>query len=352
MNLGITSRFNSQFNQQVQQVKGNNSYATPMQNSKKDLSFGMNDDFFVKTGEFSLGKLNELNKSVSLNNCLSLDNFVELLKQDFKKLGVRLNQIGLDNSTAPVKLNILKNDLYRYLRGDRDLLYSVDNNFSANKWFEKIGNSHDNLIKVMQKDSWTTKKIKGASGEVIESVSGNLKQSPELIDVLDDFIVNGVRNESGEVTKKVNAGYMVLNSENDWNRRHDPVNIFFSEPVTNEIKDYLAKVLSPFARPESNILSGARRQNVLGKPDCSGLKHLNFDSFNVDVFAPGLAHDFEPTTEMTNSLLERVKKIDSKWYEQEIWDCTKNGTRPPSLSAGKYTSLQALVDSLERMISN
>lgn len=352
MNLGITPRLNSQFSQQLRQTSSTNNYAALMQKPKQNLSFGMNNDFFVKTGEFSLKELNKLNKYVTLNNSVPLDNCVKLLIEDFKKLGVKLNQIGLDNSPAPVKLNILKDDLYRYLRGDRDLLYSVDNNFSANKWFEKIGNSQDNLIKVMQKNSWTTKQIKGASGEVIERVSGNLKQSPELIDVLDDFIVNGVRNESGNATKKVKAGYMVLNSENDWNRRHDPVHIFFSEPVTKEIKDYLAKVLSPFARSESDILSGARRQNVLGKPDCSGLEHLNFGSFTADVFAPGLAHDLEPTAEKTNALLERVKKIDHKWYEEEIYDCTKYGTRPPAMSAGKYASLQALVDSLERMISN
>lgn len=99
----------------------------------------------------------------------------------------------------------------------------------------------------------------------------------KLIDVLDDYVAN-----------RRLAYYKTPDSEQGWTERHDPITMYFKEPITDEVKAELAQIFN--------------------NKDFNRALHKN-NPLTGHQFAPGMAQEFSPQKSQIQQAIAQVQAI-------------------------------------------
>lgn len=172
---------------------------------------------------------------------------------------------------------------------------------NENKWNYRIPNNYDQRKRQFQNPDKSDDRVSFAGLPV-----------KGLIDALDQFVQRRV------------AYYKTPEEIAGWQDRHDPITIYFKEPVTPQIKAELQSAVAPFSRDKY----------IPAKMD-------------GDVFAPGLSHQQSPGQDDIKRLVqeggaispELAKVLTTKFTRRE------GGVKA---SAGQITAARQLMDLIRK----
>jgi len=114
----------------------------------------------------------------------------------------------------------------------------------------KIASKDSDKIKVSDSNGWFYRlPLKSAKEPVVDRISLNVFPEEELISKLDDFVAKS----NGMVEYKTPL------STSSWNKRHDPITIYFRKPVDEGIEKEIIELATPFIRKTDNeVLIGRK----------------------------------------------------------------------------------------------
>jgi hypothetical protein len=149
-------------------------------------------------------------------------------------------------------------------------------------------------------------------GEVEGRISFAALANPKLIDILDDYVAN-----------KRLAYYKTPENSADWTERHDPITMYFKEPITPEIKSELANIFN-----NKNFNRSMHKNNPL----------------TGDQFSPGMSEETTPRKEEVIDMVQKISAIDPIAGQAAKAQMETAGNNPrPKASAGQIAAAQQLL---------
>jgi len=139
--------------------------------------------------------------------------------------------------------------------------------------------------------------------------------NPQLIDILDDYVAN-----------KRLAYYKTPDQSSNWTDRHDPITMYFKEPITPEIRSELAQIFN-----NKNFNRAMHKNNPL----------------TGNEFAKGMAEETSPTKENVMDMVQKIKAVSPAAAEAALFHMSTRGANPrPKASAGQMTAAQKFLSLL------
>ena len=210
----------------------------PIENKK--ISF---DDIFKKYGisDFDKQKILEEVKKEGLTE---------------EQLINRIKYLGKNSGSMPSLL--YSNKWYDYYKTVRSTStpYKLSPNSTRNiDTITSTGNKH---IKVMSTNGWHYRfAVKNIGGnKCIDRISLNVYPEEELIKKLDKYMIKS----------NINFEYKCPDYFNGWQRRHDPITIYFREPLSEQVEKDIVKIATPYTRKtKQEVLIGKKLADSIYK---------------------------------------------------------------------------------------
>ena len=145
------------------------------------------------------------------------------------------------------------------------------------------------------------------ASKIKERISLNVVADKRLLDELDNLLLNGEyinRNGQKVKVKIPKDSYYKTDDLQGWTQRHDPITMYFSDNVSQELVDAIAEISRKYARtsanakPLYNAVSGKPWIAVDKEPTSSDFKKL-----------------YKEALTLNKNLAEAIKeKVGSDWF--------------------------------------
>lgn len=180
---------------------------------------------------------------------------------------------------------------------------------------------------------WFWRKPRRLQGEpnIVDRISLNVKADKKMLEELDRLMQTGeyVNKQGRTVKLDVPEGYYKTpQTLEDWGSRHDPITMYFSETISQDLQNAIADITEKYARTPSN--GKALMNSLEGKP--------------------WIAHEAYTSVETAKGLYEEARRLNPElakamYYQlggNEGWNC----------STGMYAAAKRMVDEYKMSIVN
>lgn len=154
-----------------------------------------------------------------------------------------------------------------------------------------------------------------ANAPIVDRISLNVYPEADLIRKLDNFVANS----KGMVEYKTPMGF------SEWNKRHDPITIYFRHPVNKADEAEIIKLASAHIRPTKDEV-------LIGRKIANGIYQVP-----------------EPTEKDVQALIERAEKLGDPDLINVMKDPSNFGLKLFSESGKVHTS-PGVVESVKRLL--
>lgn len=213
--------------------------------------------------------------------------YIDCLNKLYKPSTVELLNKNPDFYKPHMMYKIIFDSMYKFLRvPDKKSGEHYDDVPHQND-IEDVTSKPNSMVRVDNKDGWHyrlphsfSRHPRAAHADPSQKdgrISMAALANKDLIEALDDYVAN-----------RRLAYYKTPDSSDNWTERHDPITMYFKEPITQEVRDELSKL---FGRREFN--RAMHKQNKLAG----------------DQFASGMAQETSPRTSDISDALDRIKSV-------------------------------------------
>ena len=179
----------------------------------------------------------------------------------------------------------IRDKFYESIRAGKKLIYKPREGYNPREFDNALDQKANGFYGAVE-ESWKYRyPISGKpKTPATDRISLNVYQDKELIQKLDTYLSKNCPNAHYKCPGAGNIG---------WNTRHDTITIYFSNNLTPQIQQDIAKIAKPHTRPTANEV-------MLG-----------------DKISDGVYHVLEPTKETIKPLLIKAKllNLEPEFYE-------------------------------------
>jgi hypothetical protein len=254
----------------------------------------------------------------------SNDKIIDARRQIASKYGYNADNYSNDFSPKLLYSNIL-NKYYKAIRHPK-IPYATRSTCNPN--IENITKANASGVKALWENGWYYRiPVKRSRAPIVDRISLNVYPEDELIQKLDKFIAN-----SGGT-----AEYKTSECYSRWNKRHDPITIYFHRNINKADEDEIVKLVSKHVRP-------SEEGSMLGRKISDGIYQV-----------------LEPKEKDVLALIDKAEKLglDPKLIEclkapgtfigAGLYDTNSKGEIIVRTSPGLMEAAQRLVDDLAKL---